>query len=115
MIDAANPTEFFRFEFAGLVGDFFQHECRLEQRDGGAVFRREIVDIFSRRDGAGARHIARHDNRLAGNELAQMLRDQTRGEIITTAFAKADDHIDRFALVKIFDGVRAHSARHGKQ
>ena len=71
---------------------------------------------MGRRDmAAGAGHAGRHDFRIAGNEPAEMTRDQPRIGIGLAAGPRADDERDGFALVEfrhVLRRNRVHRAEH---
>ena len=116
----AEPGELARVELdAGIVGDQ-SDQCNVaaEQREGGAVLRRQRVEVVGRAQAAGARHVLHHDAGIAGNVAADMAREQTREAVIAAAGAVADDQVDLPAAVEIFNVVlrqRDRWRRHEQQ
>ena len=66
--------------------------------DNGAVLRRRRSRVVARPAGAGARHVLRHDGRMAGDVLADMARDRRRIEVVAAADREADQEGDSLAL-----------------
>jgi hypothetical protein len=62
--------------------------------------------VTGRAQAAGARHVLNHDPRLAGDVLAEVIRDHARVEIEAAAGRIAGDQRHGPALVKLGDGVR---------
>src|SRR5690606_16510845 len=60
---------------------------------------------------AAARHVLRHDLRLARYVIAEVTREQSSVSIVPTAYAIADQELNRLALVEI--GNRLGSGRTG--
>src|SRR5262249_21237307 len=92
-----------------------RHVAR-ERADGGAVLGREVVEIIDRAQAAGARHVLHDHARIAGNEPAEMARQEPRIGVVTAARPIADDQIDLLAPVETGDrtGVRgAHRQGRG--
>ena len=80
-----------------------------------AVVRRDIGEPVGGIDAAGARHVARHERRIAGNETAHVARQKPRAEIVVVAGRGADDQADLLALVEIGDGVGARGQAGGER
>ena len=53
----------------GVAQQRLEHRARKDRADGGAVLRRDAVDVAGRLVAAGARHVLHHDGRLPGNYL----------------------------------------------
>jgi hypothetical protein len=58
----------------------------------------------------GARHVARHDGRLARDVLAHVAGDEARVGIVAAPGRVADHEADRLALVELLDRLRAGRA-----
>jgi hypothetical protein len=76
-------------------------ERRGDDRERGAVLRRDVVEIVRRNDAAAARHVARNDGGIAGNVSAEMARNQARIGVVGAARADRDDDRDGLAAVKV--------------
>jgi hypothetical protein len=57
---------------------------------GGAVFGRNVVEPVRRPAAPRARHVLRHEDRIARNMLGQMPRDGAGTEIVAAADVEAD-------------------------
>ena len=77
------------------------HEDRDEGRDRGAVLGRLAEHVVRGPDVAGARHVLRHDRRLAGNVVGEMARDDARIGVEPAADAGRDDEFDVLAPVEV--------------
>ena len=52
---------------------------------------------------AGARHVLRHDGRIAGDVLADVAGEMPRVEVVAAADREADHEVDGLALVELLD------------
>ena len=73
--------------------------------DGGAVLRRQRIDVAGGLVAAGARHVLRHDRRVAGNVAADVPRDLARIGVVAAAGRRADHDGDLLAPVEFLDGI----------
>ena len=81
-------------------------DARRENADSGAVLRRDVVEIIDQLERARARHVLRHDLRIAGNMAAEIARQRAAIEVVAAAGGKADQHVDGFAGIEIIFGGR---------
>ena len=100
--DAAEPGELGAVErracvaSSGATADGCARRCRRRCRP----WRRPRRCRLAARDAAGARHVLRHDGRLARNVLAEMARQQPPIEVVAAADAVADDERDGLAACR---------------
>jgi len=78
------------------------HEPAGDEAPGGAVLGRNAVDEIGRLDAAGARHVANHDRRIAGNIFADGLGDRARiGRQGARALAGPDIDADDLSGIEV--------------
>ena len=80
-----------QLNLVGSIARLLGAEQRLERRccsaqaNGRPSVRRDVVEVIGRRDAAGARHVAHHHGRIAGNVLADMAGDRARQRVVAAA------------------------------
>ena len=105
----AEPSELARIEpDIGIAAEEpKQWHVAGDQAEGGAILGREIVEIVGRDQAAGARHVLYDDGRIAGDIPADMARQQATKDVEAASRPIADHERNGFALVELFDGLRA--------
>ena len=76
--------------------------------DRGAVLRRDVVEPVRGGAGAGARHVLRHEGRIAGDVPRPVARHRAGVEVVAAADVEADHQLDALAGEE-----RRSSAPHG--
>src|SRR5262249_24751015 len=103
--DAAEPAEFERVVARLLIAiERLGHQAARWGGDHAAVARRDVIEVVEHDDAACARHVLRDHGGLAGNELADVAREEPQIEIIAGADAIADQHAHTLVLVEAFAG-----------
>ncbi len=111
-VGAADVNELARIVRGRHVADQrLQDDPGKSGADRGAVLRRQRIDVAGRFVTAGARHVLRHDGRVAGNVTTDIPRNQPRISVVAAAGRRADDEVDVLALVELLDGVLGVRAR----
>ena len=92
---------------AGLVAlhGGIERQGLREHAEHGAVARGRIVHVLGRHEAAAARHVLRHDRRLARDVPAQELRSRPTVQVVAPADAVADEHAQRLAAVEVLDRI----------
>src|SRR5439155_9903514 len=80
----------------------------------GAVLGRHGLHIGGELVAAGARHVLRHDYRVAGDVAAEFAREQPRISVVAAARRAADVEVDLPAAVELRDGILLAVRRVGK-
>ena len=93
--DAAEPGELGAVEGRAAFQQRIDAGGARERAERGAVLRRGGVDEIRRAQRAGARHVLRHDGRLAGDVLAHVAGEMAGVEVVAAADREADQQVDR--------------------
>ena len=111
---AADPAEFRLIEQGSLVAEQPLHRGRRrEHRHGQPVGRGLAVDVIGGAQRSRARHVGRHDQRLARNESAVVTRQYADIGVVAATRRKACNKRERLALVEIGDRIGADRRRCG--
>jgi hypothetical protein len=119
--NAAEIVEFRDVDLGAGVGHAVERQRLRQTAEHGAVLRRHLVHELGGDKTAGARHVLRHDDRVARNVPGQELGDQAAVQVIAAARAIADQHAQRLAAVEIGNRVgvcgrcRANQDNGGRQ
>jgi len=70
--------------------------------DGKTVGFCDLENMVRRNEASGALHVLDDNDRIAGNMLAYMPRDETRVGVVSAAGGEAHNETDRLALKKWF-------------
>ena len=106
----AEPGEFGGVELrAGRAGQRPEHGVARDQRHGGAVLGRHVVDEIGGAIAAGAFQVLRVYGRIARQMRADMAGDHARPQVVAAAGAEADIHGHRLA------GERSWRLRGGRK
>ena len=77
-------------------------DAAVEQRDGGTVLRRDVVEEIGGTDAAAARHIVDEDIGIARQVLAHIAREQARIGVVAAARRAAGDEVHFLAAAEEF-------------
>ena len=110
----ADPVEVTQVGLETLVQSECLIDCEALADDGEnrPVTGRDFRDIIRCDNAAAAGHVDREYTRVARNVAPDVARQQPRiGIVATAARARADDELDRLALIEITDGIGAGKTR----
>ena len=96
----------------GAAQELLHRNATRERAEYGAVLRRDIVDIVRHFKRSGARHVLRHQRRIAGYVLAHVACQRARIDVVAAASRKSDQNLNRLALIEIGDCI-GRLCRHG--
>ena len=101
VVHAANPIELGRIELClRRAQQRIESSTSSDHAERAAVLGRDIVEPVGEHETPGARHVLRHDRRIAGDEAPDVPRQRPSIDVIPTASAVADVKINRLALVE---------------
>ena len=80
------------------------HRARHDVGDDGAVLGRDLGDEARRPRAAGARHVLRHDVRIARDVAPDVPRHHAPVDVVAAAGRRADQEVDRLAGEEILRG-----------
>src|SRR5262245_17568669 len=90
-----------RIEFdAGIADHLVDNLVAVKVDDGESVWLGDLVNVVGGDETGGPWHVLDDNRRISGNVSTQMTGDQARIAIKAAAGGKADDKLDRFALVE---------------
>ena len=88
------------------VGDIFYNESSNIPTRGPDPAARDLQR-------AGARHVLRHQSRIAGDVLAHVARQRAGIDVVAAARRETDQHLDGAALVEVLHRIGGHRLRRG--
>ena len=108
VVEAADPGELQRVDHGRrLAEQRVEGDAADGDPDGGAVRRRDVVDVVHRLPPAARRHVAEDDVRIAWNVFADVPPEQPAVLVIAAAGRRADEHVDLLAFVELGAGCAA--------
>ena len=113
-LQVSDPGVFLRFVRSSRVQELVENDRRLRSAEGRAVARRHVVDVGGRAHARCARHVLRHERRIAWDVASQITRHEPAAEVIHAGLPRADDEAQGLAAIEVRDRVRA-SLRYTEQ
>ncbi len=103
----ADPVELERIELhAGMLEQRLVGQVAADHADYRTVFRRDVEQMIGRGHLAGARHVLRHEGRLARQVIAHVTRDGARPLVVIPARGRRDDEGHLLAAIELLDRLR---------
>jgi hypothetical protein len=85
----------------------------LDHADDQPVLGRDVEQVVGRQKAAAARHVLRHDGRLARDVAAQVCGEGAGVEVVPAAHIRRHDQPERLAAIEVLGSRRHHQGGQG--